>query len=132
MREMLIDCREALRRRGGHPLGPPAGVPDGQRRRLHRRGALTNARSLGLKPVTTSVRCLPSNGMAQSFVNTFKRDYVSRMDLADAKTVMAQLPKAFEHFNNVHPHSSLRMRSPREFRQLQQRVAQTGSASTSA
>jgi hypothetical protein len=27
--------------------------------------------------------------MAESFVNTFKRDYVSRMDLADARTVMA-------------------------------------------
>jgi len=89
------------------------------------------ARSLGLKPVTTPVCSPQSNGMAESFVNTFKRDYVSRMDLADATTVMAQLPAAFEHFNNVHPHSSLKMRSPREFRQHQQRVAQTGSASTS-
>jgi len=70
--------------------------------------------------------------MAESFVNTFKRDYVSRMDLMDATTVMPQLPAAFEHFNSVHPHSSLRMRSPREFRQHQQRVAQTGGASTSA
>ena len=89
------------------------------------------ARSLGLKPVTTPVCSPQSNGMAESFVNTFKRDYVSRMDLADATTVMAQLPMAFEHFNNVHPHSSLRMRSPREFRQHQQRIAQTASASTS-
>ncbi|MEO7851384.1 MAG: integrase core domain-containing protein, partial [Rubrivivax sp.] len=46
----------------------------------------------------------------------FKRDYVSRMDLSDARTVLAQLPAAFEHFNEVHPHSSLKMRSPREFR----------------
>jgi hypothetical protein len=42
--------------------------------------------------------------MAESFVNTFKRDYVSRMDLTDARTVMAQLPEAFGHFNEVHPH----------------------------
>ena len=70
--------------------------------------------------------------MAESFVNTFKRDYVSRMDLADAQTVMAQLPEAFEHFNNVHPHSSLRMRSPREFRQYQQRTVQTERTSSSA
>jgi putative transposase len=54
--------------------------------------------------------------MAQSFVNTFKRDYVSRMDLSDARTVLAQMPAAFEHFNEVHPHSSLKMKSPREFR----------------
>jgi len=30
--------------------------------------------------------------------------------------VLAQLAAAFEHFNDVHPHSSLKMRSPREFR----------------
>ena len=57
--------------------------------------------------------------MAESFVNTFKRDYVARMDLRDAATVMAQLPAAFEHFNEAHPHSSLKMRSPREFRRHQ-------------
>ena len=60
--------------------------------------------------------------MAESFVNTFKRDYVGRMDLTDAITVLAQLPAAFEHFNEVHPHSSLKMKSPREFRR--QRVEQ--------
>jgi transposase InsO family protein len=54
--------------------------------------------------------------MAESFVNTFKRDYVSRMDRRDALTVLAQLPAAFEHFNEIHPHSSLKMKSPREFR----------------
>ena len=64
--------------------------------------------------------CSPqSNGMAESFVNTFKRDYVSKMDLTDARTVLAQLHTAFEHFNEVHPHSSLKMKSPREFRQNQ-------------
>ena len=49
-------------------------------------------------------------------------DYVARMDLRDVKTVLAQLSAAFEHFNEVHPHSSLKMRSPREFRR--QRAAQ--------
>ena len=60
--------------------------------------------------------------MAESFVNTFKRDYVSRMNLTDAMKVLAQMPAAFEHFNEVHPHSSLKMKSPREFRR--QRVEQ--------
>ena len=45
--------------------------------------------------------------MAESLVNTFKRDHVARMDLCDAQTVLAQLPAAFEHFNEVHPHYSL-------------------------
>ena len=67
------------------------------------------ARSLGLIPVNTPVCSPQSNGMAESFVNTFKRDYVSRMDLSDARTVLAQLPAAFEQFNEVHPHSSLKM-----------------------
>lgn len=53
------------------------------------------------------------DGMAgRLLVNTFKRDYVGRMDLADARTVMAQMGAAFEHFNEVHPHSALKMRSP--------------------
>ena len=85
------------------------------------------ARQLGLKPVNTPVCSPQSNGMAESFVNTFKRDYVSRMDLADARTVMEQMAAAFEHFNEVHPHSALKMKSPRECRQhraAQQRLAQ--------
>ena len=77
------------------------------------------ARSLGLKPINTPVCSPQSNGLAESFVNTFKRDYVARMDLSNAATVLAQLPAAFEHFNEVHPHSSLKMRSPREFRRHQ-------------
>ena len=76
------------------------------------------ARSLGLQPVNTPVCSPQSNGMAESFVNTFRRDYLGRMDLSDAATVLAQLPAAFEHFNEVHPHSGLKMRSPREFRRL--------------
>ena len=57
--------------------------------------------------------------MAESFVNTFKRDYVAPMDLRNADTVLAQLTAATKHFNEVHPHLSLKMRSPREFRRHQ-------------
>jgi len=77
------------------------------------------ARQLGLRPINTPVCSPQSNGMAESFVNTFRRDYLSRMDLSDARAVMRQLPAAFEHFNEVHPHSSLKMKSPHEFRQDQ-------------
>lgn len=34
-------------------------------------------RSIGMEPCTTPVRSLQSNGMAEAFVKTFKRDYVS-------------------------------------------------------
>lgn len=117
VREMLI---EAVERR----FGSVEAVPDGHELEFlsDNGGAYIAAdtralaRSLGLKPINTPVCSPQSNGMAESFVNTFKRDYVARMDLSNARTVMAQLPAAFEHFNEVHPHSSLKMRSPREFR----------------
>lgn len=80
------------------------------------------AQLLGLKPINTPVCSPQNNGIAENFVNTFKRDYAPRMDLRDARAVLAQLPAAFEHFNEVHPHSSLKMRSPREFRRQQTAV----------
>ena len=94
--------------------------------------ALGVARSLGLKPINTPVCSPQSNGMAESFVNTFKRDYVARIDLSDTATVLAQLPAAFEHFNEVHPHSSLKMRSPREFRRHQAALARRSTVKDAA
>lgn len=117
VREMLI---EAVEKRFGAVEALPAGhllqflSDNGSAYIAHETRRI--ARSLGLTPVNTPVCSPQSNGMAESFVNTFKRDYVSRMDLSDARTVLAQLPAAFEHFNEVHPHSSLKMKSPREFR----------------
>jgi putative transposase len=35
--------------------------------------------------------------------------------LVDAETVMRLLPAWFEDCNTIHPHSGLRMRSPREY-----------------
>ena len=120
VREMLI---EAVEKRFGAVEAVPAGrvlqflSDNGSAYIAHETRHI--ARSLGLTPVNTPVCSPQSNGMAESFVNTFKRDYVSRMDLSDAHTVLAQLPAAFEHFNEVHPHSSLKMKSPREFRRQQ-------------
>ena len=45
---------------------------------------LTFASSLGGIVCTTPVRSPESNGMAESFVKTFKRDYVYVDDLLDA------------------------------------------------
>ena len=63
----------------------------------------------------TPVRSPESNGMAEAFVNTFKRDYVRIHARPDAATVLAQLPGWFEDYNERHPHKGLRMKSPREF-----------------
>jgi putative transposase len=76
------------------------------------------ARQIGLQPVTTPVRSPQSNGMAESFVKTIKRDYVAHMPKTDRETALRNLTIAFEHYNEEHPHSALKYRSPREFRRL--------------
>jgi putative transposase len=73
------------------------------------------AREIGLEPRTTPLRSPQSNGMAEAFVKTIKRDYVRVSVLPDAQTVIGQLPGWFDHYNNVHPHRTLGYRSQREF-----------------
>jgi putative transposase len=63
---------------------------------------------LGLKPVTTPVTSLQSNGMAESFVKTLKRDNTKLAERPDSQTVMAQLPKRYDDYNSSHLHSALR------------------------
>jgi putative transposase len=53
--------------------------------------------------------------MAEAFVKSFKRDYVTFGDLKDAETVMRQLPSWFEDYNGRAPHRALKMLSPRQF-----------------
>lgn len=73
------------------------------------------AREIGLVPRTTPLVSPQSNGMAEAFVRTLKRDYVRVSPLPDAHTVLRQLPAWLRHYNEVHPHRSLGYRSPREF-----------------
>ncbi len=73
------------------------------------------ARMVGLEPKHTAVRSPESNGMAESFVKTMKRDYISIMPKPDGLTAVKNLAEAFEHYNEWHPHSVLRYRSPREY-----------------
>ncbi|ACA20677.1 Integrase catalytic region [Methylobacterium sp. 4-46] len=73
------------------------------------------ATALGLRLLFTPVRSPQSNGIAEAFVKTLKRDYARLAMLPDAETVMRLLPSWFEDYNTVHPHSGLRMLSPREF-----------------
>ncbi|HGC2673360.1 TPA: IS3 family transposase, partial [Escherichia coli] len=78
------------------------------------------ARMLGLEPKNTAVRSPESNGIAESFVKTIKRDYISVMPKPDGLTAAKNLAEAFEHYNEWHPHSALGYRSPREY--LRQRA----------
>ncbi|WP_226507262.1 IS3 family transposase [Pseudomonas sp. MWU16-30317] len=69
-------------------------------------------RQIGLQPVTVPVRSPQSNGMAETFVKTIKRDYVAHMPKPDRETALRNLTIAFEHYNEQHPHSALKYRSP--------------------
>jgi len=73
------------------------------------------ARSVGLLVCTTPAYSPESNGMAEAFVKTFKRDYVYVNRLPSAIEVIAQLPTWFADYNEIHPHKGLGMRSPREY-----------------
>ncbi len=63
--------------------------------------ALDTATVLSLKLCLTSVRSPESNGIAEAFVKTFKRDYARLAILPDAKTVIALLPAWFEDCNEA-------------------------------
>jgi putative transposase len=76
------------------------------------------ARDIGLVPRTTPIHSPQSNGMAEAFVKTIKRDYARVSRRPDAASVLHQLDCWFEHYNNTHPHKALGYRSPREFRKM--------------
>ena len=73
------------------------------------------ALALNLEPCFTPIESPESNGMAEAFVKTFKRDYVRVNSIPDAATALAQIDLWMEDYNTVHPHSRLGYRSPREY-----------------
>ncbi|MGE0529630.1 MAG: IS3 family transposase, partial [Bdellovibrionales bacterium] len=70
----------------------------------------------GLDIRTTPSYSPESNGMAEGFVKTFKRDYVWFGDLSSADRVREQLAAWFEDYNENAPHKALKMKSPRAYR----------------
>jgi putative transposase len=71
--------------------------------------------ALNLVPCFTPVESPESNGMAEAFVKTFKRDYVQVSPVPDAAAALALVDIWMEDYNTVHPHSRLGYRSPREY-----------------
>lgn len=72
--------------------------------------------ALGIEDCKTAVGSPQSNGMAESFVKTLKRDYLPFIDLESAETALSCLPGAIKLYNEEHPHSALSYLSPMEFR----------------
>jgi putative transposase len=71
--------------------------------------------ALNLVPCFTPLESPESNGMAEAFVKTFKRDYLRVTPIPNAATALALIDGWMEDYNNVHPHSRLGYRSPREY-----------------
>jgi transposase-like protein len=75
----------------------------------------TFATQLNLTPCFTPVKSPESSGISEAFVKTFKPDYVRVNPIPDAATALDLIAGWFEDDNECHPHSGLKMRSPREF-----------------
>ena len=73
------------------------------------------ARMLGFDVCTTPSYSPESNGMAEAFVKTFKRDYASLDKLENMHDVMSKLSGWFNDYNENAPHKGLKMMSPRQF-----------------
>lgn len=73
------------------------------------------ARQLGFDVRTTPAYSPESNGMAEAFVKTFKRDYVAFSDPFNAHAVMKKLHSWFDDYNENAPHKGLKMMAPRQF-----------------
>ncbi len=74
------------------------------------------AHELGFVPITTPAYSPQSNGLAEAFVKTFKRDYVSGAEPRDAEAVLSQLATWFEDYNTRAPHAAVGWRSSAEYR----------------
>ena len=82
------------------------------------------ARQIGLKSCFTRAYSPESNGMAEAFVKTIKRDYVYVNDCDTAQNVAKMLKKWIFDYNNKAPHSGLGMKSPVEYIKSTQKSSQ--------
>ena len=114
VRDLMV---EAVERRFGPVVHTPHAIEwladNGSAYTAH--DTVAHAHALGLVPCFTPVHSPESNGMAESFVKSFKRDYVFLHTRPDALSVLKQLAAWFDDYNEVRPHRGLRMRSPRQF-----------------
>lgn len=113
IRDMMVHCVE---QRFGAPQAPhPVQwlTDNGSIFAAHK--TIDVALALNLTPCFTPVESPESNGMAEAFVKTFKRDYVRVSPIPTATEALKRIEAWIEDYNTVHPHSRLGYRSPREY-----------------
>lgn len=121
VRDMMLEAVEA--RFGGYRAPHPVEILSDNGSPYTANDTRIFARQLGLKPCFTPVRSPESNGVSEAFVKTLKRDYVNVSALPNAEEGLKQIAAWFDDYNGNHPHSALKMRSPREFIQAQTATA---------
>ena len=121
IRDMMVDCVE--KRFGAMRAPQPVQwlSDNGSIFAAHR--TIEVALALNLVPCFTPVESPESNGMAEAFVKTFKRDYVRVNPIPNAAAALTLIDRWMEDYNTVHPHSRLGYRSPREYIMLSQPAA---------
>lgn len=113
IRDMMLEAVEG--RFGGYRAPHPVEMLSDNGSPYIARETRIFARQVGLKSCYTPVKSPQSNGISEAFVKTLKRDYVHVTPLPDAATVLGLIAGWIEDYNDNHPHSGLKMRSPREF-----------------
>jgi len=113
IRDLMLECVE--KRFGSAPASHRVEWLSDNGSCYTARETVAFAAEVGLMSKFTPVRSPESNGMAESFVKTFRRDYVRVKERPDARSVLAALGAWFEDYNEHHPHKGLKMMSPREY-----------------
>jgi len=116
VRDLMVPCVE--RRFGGTRTPHPVEWLSDNGSAYIARQTSQIATALGLRLAFTPVRSPESNGVCEAFLKTLRRDYARLAILPDAEAAMRLLPGWFEDYNDVAPHSGLKMLSPREFLSL--------------
>lgn len=113
IRDLMINCVET---RFGTPRAPHPVQWLSDNGSIYAAGkTLDIATALNLVPCFTPIESPESNGVAEAFVKTFKRDYVRVNPIPNAATAIAAIEGWMTDYNEVHPHSRLGYRSPREY-----------------
>jgi putative transposase len=113
IRDMMVSCVEA---RFGSPRAPHRVQWLSDNGSIYAAAKTIDiALALNLDPCFTPVESPESNGIAEAFVKMFKRDYVRVNPIPNAEAALAAIPFWMDDHNDVHPHSRLGYRAPREY-----------------
>ena len=109
--------REAVFRRFGMERAMAHGIEflsdNGPEYTSHRFRPFVQA--MGLIPCHTPRRSPESNGLAERFFGSFKRDYVYQASLETLEDVSRLIPAWIQDYNQEAPHSALNMHAPAAF-----------------